>query len=397
MSVSVLNTTASLTGKTLAKLEDTQTFTGQKTFDVGASAPFVCISGSAKVSNLDADKLDGQEGTYYTNASNIDAGTLAIARYIGADPNADRLHFWDDSVGAAAFLTTVNSTPNGTNIIFPLSDPCGRLTLTSATPVTTADVTAAGTLYWALYKGNTCQLYNATTWETFSLAELSVAAPAAANQMYDCFLDYNAGTPQLVLLAWTNDTTRATALTTQNGRLVKTGATGQLFVGSVRTVTASQFNDSIALRHVWNFYHRIDREMLVLETENTYDYSTATWRQMQGDTANQLDFIIGVSEDTVEANVSTTVVANGQAEASVAIGIDSTTVPSTKCLRGASQPPTTMGMPVLATLRTASAIGRHTWVALEIVNNLGGGVTVTWRPDNGSTSITAGIAGVLRG
>lgn len=81
MSVSVLNTTASLSGKTLAKLEDSQTFTGQKTFDVGASAPFVVVVGAAKVTNLDSDKLDGQEGAYYTNASNLDAGTVPDARF----------------------------------------------------------------------------------------------------------------------------------------------------------------------------------------------------------------------------------------------------------------------------------------------------------------------------
>ena len=100
MSVSVLNTTASLSGKTLAKLEDSQTFTGQKTFDLGASAPFVVVSGAAKVANLDADKLDGQTGADYhdatlltgsyaalsgaaittLNGSNISSGTVANAR-----------------------------------------------------------------------------------------------------------------------------------------------------------------------------------------------------------------------------------------------------------------------------------------------------------------------------
>ena len=67
MSVTVLNTTASLSGKTLMKLEDSQSITGAKTYDRGASTPFVCISGSAKVDFLDSDKLDGQEGAYYAD------------------------------------------------------------------------------------------------------------------------------------------------------------------------------------------------------------------------------------------------------------------------------------------------------------------------------------------
>ena len=80
MSVTVLNTTASLSGKTLMKLEDSQTITGAKTFDLGASAPFIVISGSAKVDYLDVDKLDGETGADYHNATLLASGTVAIAR-----------------------------------------------------------------------------------------------------------------------------------------------------------------------------------------------------------------------------------------------------------------------------------------------------------------------------
>ena len=75
MSVSVLNTTASLSGKTLALLEGSQTFTGAKTFDLGASAPFVVMSGSAVVANLDADKLDGFEATAFPRLAAANAFT----------------------------------------------------------------------------------------------------------------------------------------------------------------------------------------------------------------------------------------------------------------------------------------------------------------------------------
>lgn len=63
MAITVLNTDAGLTGKTIGDLESTQTVTGQKTFDRDPSAPFVVTSGSAVVANLDADKVDGIEGT----------------------------------------------------------------------------------------------------------------------------------------------------------------------------------------------------------------------------------------------------------------------------------------------------------------------------------------------
>ena len=87
MAVTVLNTTASLSGKTLMKLEDSQTVTGAKTFDRGASAPFICISGSAKVDYLDADKLDGQTGADYHDSTLL-TGTIPDARFPATLPAA---------------------------------------------------------------------------------------------------------------------------------------------------------------------------------------------------------------------------------------------------------------------------------------------------------------------
>lgn len=57
--VSVLNTDSGLSAKTLNTLESDQTITGAKTYDRDPSPPFIVTSGSAKVANLDADKLNG--------------------------------------------------------------------------------------------------------------------------------------------------------------------------------------------------------------------------------------------------------------------------------------------------------------------------------------------------
>lgn len=61
MSISILNTDAGLSGKTLINLEDGQTVTGLKTYDRDPNPPFGVTSGSAVVANLDADKVDGIE------------------------------------------------------------------------------------------------------------------------------------------------------------------------------------------------------------------------------------------------------------------------------------------------------------------------------------------------
>lgn len=112
MSVTVTNTTASLTGKTLLKAEDSQTITGQKTFDIGASSPFLVNVGAAKVSNLDADKLDGQEGTYYTNASNLASGTVPDARFPATLPAASGVNLTALNASNLASGTVANARLN---------------------------------------------------------------------------------------------------------------------------------------------------------------------------------------------------------------------------------------------------------------------------------------------
>lgn len=273
----------------------------------------------------------------------------------------------------------------------------GRLTLTTGTPVTTSDVTAAGTLYFALYKGNQIGLYTGSAWTVLVFAQLSIAVPAVANQVYDVFVDYNSGTPQLNLTAWTNDTTRATALTTQDGILVKTGATGLRYVGTVRTVTASQVNDSYALRHVWNYYNRVARPMRVLEATDTWTYTTATMRQANNSAANQLDFVVGVSEDAIEASVYAQA-SNDNANVFVvaAIGLDSTTAGATGNTIVRQTTPVANGIVNLfPSLRTIPAIGRHYLAWLEY--SAAGVGTTTWYGDAGTATLQqSGIYGMWR-
>ena len=75
--IQVANTDADLSGNTVVTEENAYTITGLHTFSRSTNAPFACISGAAYVQYLDADKLDGQEGTYYLAAANF-TGTLAV-------------------------------------------------------------------------------------------------------------------------------------------------------------------------------------------------------------------------------------------------------------------------------------------------------------------------------
>jgi hypothetical protein len=84
--VTVLNTDASITAKTVMTNEASETITGVKTFDLDPSAPFAVSSGSAVVANLDADKVDGFDLVGWTSFTPTWTGltignAVVIAKY----------------------------------------------------------------------------------------------------------------------------------------------------------------------------------------------------------------------------------------------------------------------------------------------------------------------------
>lgn len=104
MSVIVLNTDASTNGKTLLTAETNQTVTGVKTFDLDPNAPFAVSSGSAKVTFLDADKLDGKEGSEYA--------TLLANTFVG-DQTINGSVFGQVSVQGATVVSVASFYESG--------------------------------------------------------------------------------------------------------------------------------------------------------------------------------------------------------------------------------------------------------------------------------------------
>ena len=277
-----------------------------------------------------------------------------------------------------------------------------RLTLTSGTAVTTADVTGAETIYLTPFDGNRIWLYDGTVWVAYALSEISGDVPDAA-QMNDVFVYDNSGTLTLDIVAWTNDTTRATALALQDGVLVKTGALGRRYVGSFYSdITGNgQTEDSAANRYVWNYYNRKFRPMkAALETTNTWTYTSTTIRQANANTANQLNFCIGVSQDRVFATAKGIAGHDGGGAnegMQVFIGLDVTNAMATGCLPGVTELfDAATFLEAQAEYAGFSGIGKHFLSWLERTST--GTITYTWYGDVGSPAVVqTGIQGGLWG
>lgn len=202
------------------------------------------------------------------------------------------------------------------------------------------------------------------------------------------FVYNNTGTLALELsAAWTNDTTRADALALQNGLYVKSGTTTRLWVGTIRTTGTTTTEDSLTKRFVWNAYNQVRRSMQAIDTTDTWTYTTATWRQANASTANQLAFVIGYQQSLTASITVSTNNGNGPNRA-ISVGEDSTTTPSTiKAFTsgGASEP-------LYVPYDNMLSAGYHFLAWLEY-SGVGG--TTTWFGDAGLTFIQSGITGTV--
>jgi hypothetical protein len=214
----------------------------------------------------------------------------------------------------------------------------GRLTTESGVPVSSSDRTAQGTIYLTPFNGNALALYDGTRWKLYRFSEVSLALSSlTSGKNYDVFVYDNAGTLTIELsAAWTNDTTRADALATQDGVLVKSGATTRRYVGTIRTTGTATTEDSGGgsttqvggKRFVWNYYNRVPRTLRVKDTTDNWSYNTGAWRQANGASGNQVEYVVGDASVEVKAhNVGTTYLISAGLS-SIAVGVDSTTVPS---------------------------------------------------------------------
>lgn len=273
----------------------------------------------------------------------------------------------------------------------------GRLTLTTGVPVTSSDVTGGTSVYFAPYAGNGIDIYDGTNWKRYTFTEKNVAVPSTTVTPFDVFIYDNSGTLTLETVNWTNDTTRATALTVQDGVLCKSGALTRRYLGTGRTTGSSgQTEDSLTKRFVWNYYNRIQRKLKKTDSTDTWDYTSLTYRAANGDSANMVEVVIGWDESIVEVTVGV-MARNTNANVSICpgIGIDSSSTQGADLILANNTPTISTRCHAMALLRHIPAVGYHYYQWLEASSATG---TTTWYGDGGAPTFSqAGILGSLWG
>lgn len=277
----------------------------------------VCTVSAVASSGLGAFTVSTASSGYVTFAAGDDAkvydivaveGTAWEVRtgctYTHSGTTLSRGTLENSSTGSAiAFTTAATLTVTPSSAKFGALElamqaviPGGRLTLESGVPVSTSDQTAKTTVYWTPYLHNVCPLWDGVNWLPVAFAETSLAVGTVTSGLnYDIFAYLSGGSLALEKLAWTNSTTRATAITIQDGRYCKSGDKTRLYIGSFCSTSTTQTEDSNAKRYLWSMYNRVRKNgQSPLGTGHTYNSATPReWNNGSG-TPPRTYFLIGL-------------------------------------------------------------------------------------------------------
>lgn len=379
-----------------------------------------------------------------------------------------RVGIWEDTTTAILFATPDAADNDVANAFDPAAVQA-RLTLTAGTPVTTADVTGATTIYLSPYNGNRLPLFDGARWKAQYIREFGIALGtlADATKPYDIFAFTSSATPSstdtgtdivtfgsatgwqtgamitvqttvggltagtsywwnaassttgsfhttladsltaankvnltasitsvitavsLELLVWTSTTVRATALTTQDGIYVKSGATTRRHIGSFFPASATTMEDSAQYRYVWNRYNQVHRTLLIQDNTNSWALTAATgWQQANASSINRVGVMNGDVGTFVKLDVNATSDLGAAEGGVVGIGLGNTTNIARNEL---SYSAAAGDLPFTAQLEHHPAVGLiyYWWIERALYGDIG------FLGDNGGSDFLAGMGGFV--
>lgn len=267
---------------------------------------------------------------------------------------------YNSALGASGGFI-LNGFYNGAQVV---SAPMGRLTLSSTLPVLTADLTAQAALYYLPYAGNYIPIYNGTNFVTYQIpAGMTMNLDSnsghtgyqQSTKLFDVFVFSNAGTPQLCTgPAWTNSTTRASAISQVNGIWVNTSSqalkvdnssfSGTLaanqgtYVGTMYATANGQtgvaFKPSAAaggsnnIIGIWNSYNRVAAKAVERDSSGGWTTTSTSWQGLDNSASNRISLVDGLGVTPIKAHLGV-MAGNSTIAALSFIGIDLNSISNT--------------------------------------------------------------------
>jgi hypothetical protein len=312
--------------------------------------------------------------------------------------------------GTGNFTVPAGGGGGGSSVVQTMA----RVTLTSGVAVTQANVTGATSVYVTPAGHNVAMIYDGTNDVARTYSEITITLDttnALSGKNYDVFIAYSGSVVAGYGPAWTagagagSDFVRGTgAGSTEielfNGRLVNKNAitlrnsSGTTYsiaarqatlLGGFRTVANGMTEDSVLNRVVWSVI-TAPRNGKVTDTTDSWTYSTPSFRQINGNTANQFTYLDGLGNTLVKAQ-NTNIASNASGTlffgSYSGVGIDSTSVNSATMSAPAAVD-SNATRPSVALYSGCPGLGFHKVVPLECGT---AGSSLTWIGDAGTAGL----------
>ena len=232
---------------------------------------------------VDVFITDGTAWEVARNCTYTHSGTTLTRGTLEASSTGSALSLTSSAVVRVALPATKGNRLEAT---LQAVTPGGRLTTESGVPVSTSDRTSQSTIYYTPFVHNVITLWDGADWVPTTFSEVSLALSGlTASRPYDVFGYLSSGALAIEILAWTNDTTRATAVTLQDGRYCKSGDKTRLLLGTIYTTATNATADANATRYIGNLYNTVARVAVGgAPAANSHTYTSGTVREWNGGT-----------------------------------------------------------------------------------------------------------------
>lgn len=263
-----------------------------------------------------------------------------------------------------------------------------RCSLQTGVAVPVTDQSAKTTIFLTPYRSQYIGLYYSSAWALIDSTQVSVAVGTVTSSVpIDVFASSSDGTTMsLSLVQWSNATTRATALTTQDGIYVKNGDTTKRAVCTVYPDSTTTVSDTAKMRGVWNFDNRVARSLLVspLSGGGSFAYSLATIRAFNNDATNAVAVVRGLDEDAAQVTESVLATNTSTVIGTGGIGLDSCSTNNAVDGAAVIWNPAAGAIPLFAHWAGMAGLGYHYLCAEQAVQATG---TTTWYGSGSGSSI----------